>query len=176
MQIPVLMVHGSTSSPLAWMETTQAIHGDPVLRGAYQVRHFVGSIDEASVDGGLRRALDEIRAALDPKGGDPASGAMVVIVHGEGEPSSEAAADSDDPIRETVVRVPATAHVSTKDGALLREILAFPPGFGVERTIFVAAPGDGGASAPPSAEAVDEILRLLREHLEARGGQFLVGQ
>lgn len=182
LQIPVLMVHGAASSRSARMELPNAIHGDPVLRGAYQVHHFVGSTDEASADRGLRRALDEIRAALDPKGGDPAFGAMVVIVHGGGEPSTEAAADSDDPIWETVARVPATAHamakdgVSTKDGALLREILAFPPRFGVERTIFVAAPGDGGASAPPSAETVDEILRLLREHLEKRGGQFLVGQ
>src|SRR6266487_793126 len=40
-RIPIIMVHGLRSTPLAWQELTNELMGDPVLGRRYQVWHYL---------------------------------------------------------------------------------------------------------------------------------------
>ncbi|MEL7237421.1 MAG: alpha/beta hydrolase, partial [Planctomycetota bacterium] len=85
-KIPVVLVHGLKSSPLAWHETVAAIHGHPALRGRYQVLTFyypTGSPFPLSASR-LRQALAHAREDLDPESDDATWNQMVVIAHSMG--------------------------------------------------------------------------------------------
>ena len=81
-RIPVLLVHGLQSSPLAWREVTNAIWGDPRLRARYQIWHYVyptaGPVLWLGLE--LRRNLRGVRARF----GLTEDDGMVVVGHSMG--------------------------------------------------------------------------------------------
>ncbi|MEE8139231.1 MAG: hypothetical protein V3T81_10260, partial [Thermoanaerobaculia bacterium] len=85
-KIPLIMVHGLRSSPLAWMELTNDLFGDPVLRSRYQTWYYLYPTGLPFLYSGMvfRGSLELLRSALDPEGGDPAMGSMVIVAHSMG--------------------------------------------------------------------------------------------
>ncbi len=83
---PLLMVHGLMSTPLTWIQLTNEIYADPVLRQQYQVWHFLYPTATCPYYSAfyLREKLAATRALLDPEGDDPASRDMVVVGHSMG--------------------------------------------------------------------------------------------
>jgi pimeloyl-ACP methyl ester carboxylesterase len=84
--IPIVLVHGTASSPARWAEMLNEFQSDPIIRARYQFWFFIYStgnpiLYSASL---LRTALSETISELDPEGRDPTLQRMVVIGHSQG--------------------------------------------------------------------------------------------
>jgi hypothetical protein len=73
-RMPVVLVHGTASSPGAWAELVNEIENDPRLWDRYQVWLFVYNTGSPILysAGLLREALLDTVGTLDPEGDDPA--------------------------------------------------------------------------------------------------------
>jgi pimeloyl-ACP methyl ester carboxylesterase len=85
-KIPVVLVHGTASSPARWAELVNELNGDAKIREHFQLWGFIydsgNSIGYSA--GRLRKALTNIVHELDPEGKDPALQRMIVIGHSQG--------------------------------------------------------------------------------------------
>jgi hypothetical protein len=84
--IPVVFVHGTTSSPARWVEMYNRLLADPEIRSRYQFWFFQYDSGQPIVLSSLqlRQALVTAIAQLDPEGKDPALRRMVLIGHSQG--------------------------------------------------------------------------------------------
>jgi hypothetical protein len=85
-RIPLVLVHGTASSPARWAEMLNEFISDPLLRARYQFWIFLYTtgnpvLYSASL---LRQSLQTTLAEIDPEGTDPALRRMVVIGHSQG--------------------------------------------------------------------------------------------
>jgi len=80
-RIPVVLVHGTASSPARWAELINELEGDPLLRQRYQIWLFIYETgNPVGYSGGrLRQALQDVMQEVDPEGKAPALQRMVVI-------------------------------------------------------------------------------------------------
>jgi pimeloyl-ACP methyl ester carboxylesterase len=85
-RIPVVFVHGTFSSPLTWVEMTNTLAADPILRRRYQLWSFIyGSGNPLIYSmGDLRAALLAKVREVDPAGTNPQVREMVLIGHSQG--------------------------------------------------------------------------------------------
>lgn len=85
-KIPVVLVHGTASSPARWAELINELNGDPKIRERFQIWLFVYDSGRGVgySAGRLRKALTNTVHELDPEGKDPALQQMVVIGHSQG--------------------------------------------------------------------------------------------
>ena len=85
-KIPVVLVHGTASSPVWWVELLNTLTADPQIRERYQFWYFVYTSNKpvAMSAAELRDALNEKMAALDPQGKDMALQQMVLAGHSQG--------------------------------------------------------------------------------------------
>ena len=85
-KIPVVLVHGTASSPVWWVELLNTLTADPQIRERYQFWYFVYTSNKpvAMSAAELRDALNEKMAALDPQGKYMALQQMVVAGHSQG--------------------------------------------------------------------------------------------
>jgi pimeloyl-ACP methyl ester carboxylesterase len=85
-RVPVVVVHGTFSSPVTWAEMANSLTADPVLHKNYQLWSFVyGSGNPLLISAEeLRDDLAGMVQKLDPEGKDPALRQMVVIGHSQG--------------------------------------------------------------------------------------------
>ena len=85
-KIPVVLVHGTASSPARWAELINELNGDPKIRERFQIWLFIYDSGRGVgySAGRLRKALTNTVHELDPEGKDPALQKMVVIGHSQG--------------------------------------------------------------------------------------------
>ena len=85
-KIPVVLVHGTASSPVWWVELLNTLTADPQIRKRYQFWYFAYTSNKpvAMSASELRDALYEKVAALDPQGNDLTLRQMVVAGHSQG--------------------------------------------------------------------------------------------
>ncbi len=85
-KIPVVLVHGTASSPARWAELINELNGDPKIRERFQIWAFVYDSGRGIgySAGRLRKALTNTVHELDPEGKDPALQNMIVIGHSQG--------------------------------------------------------------------------------------------
>src|SRR5262249_15043183 len=85
-RIPLILVHGTASSPARWAELINEVEGDPRLRDHYQIWLFIYDTGNPIAYSGcrLRPALQNVVQELDPEGKAPALQRMVVIGHSQG--------------------------------------------------------------------------------------------
>ncbi|MCF7971652.1 MAG: alpha/beta hydrolase [Methylococcaceae bacterium] len=85
-KIPLVLVHGTASSPARWAELINELNGDPDIRARYQIWLFM--YDSARgigySAGRLRTALTNTVHELDPDSKDPALQEIVVAGHSQG--------------------------------------------------------------------------------------------
>jgi pimeloyl-ACP methyl ester carboxylesterase len=150
-EIPVVLVHGTASSPARWAELVNELQGDPRIRAQFQIWFFfydTGNPIGYSA-GRLRAALPAAVQALDPEGEDPALRRMVVIGHSQGGLLTKLTAiDSGTRFWDRVSRKPFDAiDVSPETRALLQQSTFFTPLPFVGRVIFVSTPHHGAIMA-----------------------------
>jgi len=149
--IPVVLVHGTASSPARWAEMVNDLGGEPQIRGRFQLWVFLYDTGNpiGHSAGRLRAALTATVQELDPAGQDPALRRMVVIGHSQGGLLTKLTAiDSGTRFWDRISRTPfEEIQIRPETRALLRQSVFFTPLPFVARVIFVATPHHGAILA-----------------------------
>jgi pimeloyl-ACP methyl ester carboxylesterase len=162
-RIPVVMVHGTNSSPGRWADMVNDLENDPRIRRRYQFWFF-------SYDSGnpiaysamlLRRALTAAVQKLDPDDRDPCLRRMVVMGHSQGGLLTKmTVVESGDAFWNNVSDNPFDqARLSPNTRALIQEALFLEPLPFVKRVIFISTPHRGSYLA--SYELVSRLAARL---------------
>src|SRR5208282_3113338 len=145
--IPVVLVHGTASSPARWAEMGNELLGDPAIASRYQLWFFVYNSGNPIALSAmrLRESLQAVRKDVDPQGKDPALNDMVVIGHSQGGLMAKmTVVDSGNRFWDNVTKVPfdqAQLDDDTRD-LLARAMFVKPLPF-VKEVIFITTPHRG---------------------------------
>ena len=145
--IPVVLVHGTASSPARWAEMGNELLGDPAIASRYQLWFFVYNSGNPIALSAmrLRESLQAVRKDVDSQGKDPALNDMVVIGHSQGGLMAKmTVVDSGNRFWDNVTKVPieqAQLDHDTRD-LLARAMFVKPLPF-VKEVIFIATPHRG---------------------------------
>ncbi len=85
-KVPVVMVHGLISTPLAWIPMLNELLRDPVIQSKYQFMLYMypTGVPIPIAAAGLRDSLLQAKQMYDPDGRDPAFEQMVLLGHSMG--------------------------------------------------------------------------------------------
>jgi hypothetical protein len=85
-KIPVVMVHGLISSPLAWIPMLNELLRDPAIQEKYQFMLYMypTGVPIPIAAAGLRDSLSQAKMMFNPDGSDPAFDQMVLLGHSMG--------------------------------------------------------------------------------------------
>ncbi|MCX5898947.1 MAG: alpha/beta fold hydrolase, partial [Proteobacteria bacterium] len=146
-RIPVVLVHGTASSPARWAEMLNELQNDPDLWGRYQFWLFTYNTGNPIVYSGglLADALRKVVANFDPQGKDPALKKMVVIGHSQGGLLTKLlVVDSGNRFWDNAFSVPlAQLKISFETKEILQRSLFFTPLPFVKQVVFIATPHQG---------------------------------
>ena len=150
-QIPLVLVHGTFSSPATWAELVNELENDPEISSRYQPWLFVyptGNPIGYSA-GVLVETLKDVVRTLDPEGKDPALRQMVIVGHSQGGLLARlTVVDSGDRFWHLLSDRPFEAVSLEPDArALLKRSLFFEPLPFVRRVVFMATPHRGSQLA-----------------------------
>ncbi|HEY5813366.1 MAG TPA: alpha/beta fold hydrolase [Terrimicrobiaceae bacterium] len=146
-RIPVVMIHGLTSSPLVWRTITTSLSADPLIRKSYQfwyVYYPTGMpIPESAAS--IRDDIATIRKKYDPRGTSIASRHIVLVGYSMGGVIAHILSTSiGTRYWDAIAKVPFDkAPLDSQDRAELRRLLFWKPIPGLDRTIFIATPHHG---------------------------------
>lgn len=150
-KIPLVLVHGTASSPLRWAELINEIEGDARIRDNYQVWVFMyDSANPVPYSAGvLRSALENALNEFDPDRKDPALQQMVIVGHSQGGLLTKLmAVDTGNRFWELVSDTPFDKiKVSPDVELLLKRSVFFKPLPFVKRVIFISTPQHGAMAA-----------------------------
>ena len=162
-RIPVLLVHGTASSPVRWAEMYNEVTHDPVLRGRYQFWFFQYNTGQPVLYSAmlLRRALRSLLGEVDPTGADDALRRMIVVGHSQGGLLTKLTAiNSGNRFWSNLSSdVFEQVEMPTETRQLVREAMFFEPVPTVERVVFIATPHRGSFRA--SGFALNLIRRIV---------------
>lgn len=164
-RIPVVLVHGTASSPARWANLVNELSNERAIRDRYQIWLFLYNTGNpiGYSAGLLRRALERAVARFDPEGRDRALHQMVVIGHSQGGLLTKlTAVDSGshfwDPLSNSSLD---ELELSGSVRETLRMSAFFTPEPFVRRVIFVCTPHHGSFLASFS------IARLVSDFVAA---------
>jgi pimeloyl-ACP methyl ester carboxylesterase len=150
-RIPVVLVHGTASSPARWAEMYNELQNDPVIGRRVQFWLFQYNTGQPILYSAhlMRRALRATIADLDPAGRDPALHRMVIIGHSQGGLLTKLVSSSSGPRfwANVSARPLEELDVPAETRDLLREAMFFEPLPEVERVVFIATPHRGSYRA-----------------------------
>ncbi|MEN8184269.1 MAG: hypothetical protein ABFS46_17220 [Myxococcota bacterium] len=152
-RIPVVLVHGTASSPARWAELLNELQSYPEIRRRYQLWFFMYPTGPPILlsAAGLRDALASAVEELDPEGTDPGLRRMVVIGHSQGGLLTRlVASDSGTRFWDGVSDVPfeeVSPRLQPETRELLEDALFFESLPFVERVIFISTPHGGSYMA-----------------------------
>src|SRR5262249_27123447 len=159
-RVPVVMVHGTASSPARWAEIINEIQNDPVLRERVQIWLFMYNTSNPILYSAslLREALERAIKDFDPSGTDPTLRRMVVMGHSQGGLLTRLlVTDSGNRFWENASSVPfSQITASPEQRALLEKAVFFKPEPFVTRVVFLATPHRG------SFRVSSLVLNLVR--------------
>jgi pimeloyl-ACP methyl ester carboxylesterase len=166
-RIPIVLVHGTASSPVRWAELFNEISHDPVISGRYQFWLFQYNTGQPVLYSAmlLRRALRTVLSEIDPTGEDDALRQMVMIGHSQGGLLTKLMAVSGgNRFWENVTDQPfESVEMATETRELLLEAMFFEPVPTLRRVVFIATPHRG------SYQATGWILNLVRRLINLPG-------
>jgi len=161
-RIPLVLVHGTASSPARWAQLLNEILNDRQLSGHYQVWLFTYNTgNPIPYSGGiLVEGLRDVVNELAPDGKDEALRKMVVIGHSQGGMLTKLTAiDSGNRFWDQSFKVPIDQlDVSAETRELLQRSLFYKPLPCVRRVVFVATPHRGSFLV---GGRVSDLLRKL---------------
>lgn len=145
----IIMLHGLASSPRTWVELTNNLFADPVLRDQYQVWQVFYATNLPILENRyhIQSLINEAFFATDPDGTHPASRHAVIISHSMGAVISRLMLSDDNllnPLAEIaedksgLSRLLSTTHQDTIKSRL--QLSALPQ---VDTAVFVSAPFRG---------------------------------
>lgn len=146
-KIPIVLVHGTASSPARWAELANELRIDPRIAKRYQIWLFMYNTGNPIAYSGalLREALLHTVQQLDPEGKDHALRQMVVIGHSQGGLLTKlTVVDSGSKFWDNLSKVPVEElGIKPETRDLFRRSLFVKPVPHIRRVIFVATPHRG---------------------------------
>ena len=175
--IPIVLVHGTASSPARWAELINELEGDPRMRQRYQIWIFTYDTGNpiGYSAGRLRTALSQAVREFDPSGQDPALHEMVVIGHSQGGLLTKLTTiDSGDRFWNLLTNKPLSElRVDAESRELLRNSMFYTPLPFVKRVIFIATPHHGALLASGRIGALAAKLVTLPFNLFGKAADAL---
>ena len=171
-KIPIVLVHGTFSSPVAWAEMVNTLRADPVIAREYQIwNFFYDSGKRIGISAHeLRDSLVNFVHKLDPEGTTTALHQMVVIGHSQGGLLTKfIATDTGDAlIRMATGKSLAELDVSDEERAQINKEAVVTPLPFVRRVVFISTPHRGSFLSKNWVRTlVLKIIRLPRGVLES---------
>lgn len=171
-KIPVVLVHGTMSSPVWWAELINTLSADPVLRENIQVWLYLYDSGKPICISArnLRDSLERMIRRCDPEGQDPALKNMVAIGHSQGGLLVRlVTTDTDDAIlRKATGKSLAELGVNKKDRALLERFAVFHAMPEIRRAVFISTPHRGSFLAGSMARKLTSaFIRLPKEAIKS---------
>jgi pimeloyl-ACP methyl ester carboxylesterase len=146
-RIPVVLIHGTASSPARWADMINELTNDPQLRGRIQFWLFTYSTSNPILlsGGELRQSLLDIVQRLDPGGRDQALRRMVLIGHSQGGLLARLmVTDSSDRFWRNITDTPFDQIKGPPEAVeYIRKAMFFTPVPYVKRAVFIATPHRG---------------------------------
>jgi len=171
-RVPVVLVHGTASSPARWADIVNELQNDPKLGGRIQFWLFTYNTSNPVLlsASDLRQGLQRIRKEIDPDGRDPALDQLVVIGHSQGGLLARLmVTDSGTRFWDSVTDVPfEKIDVSPETRALVQRTMFFEAQPYVKRVVFIATPHRG--SFRVSSFVLSIVRRLVTLPLTLVGG------
>ncbi len=170
-RIPVVMLHGLSSSPLVWRTIVTRLMADPVIREDYQfwyVYYPTGMPIPASA-ALIRDDIAAIRRRYDPRGTSIASRHMVLVGYSMGGVIAQIlSTSSGNRFWDAIATVPFDqAPIDSDDRAELRKLLFWKPIPGLDRTVFIATPHRGTRFADSRLAGIgSRLVRLPADVLQ----------
>jgi pimeloyl-ACP methyl ester carboxylesterase len=159
-RVPVVLIHGTASSPARWADMLNELQNDPVLRDHIQFWLFTYNTSNPILLSAseLREALRKTLAEIDPEGQDPALRNLVLVGHSQGGLLARLmVTDSGTRFWDAAVKVPLEQlEVTPATRALLEQTMFFAPQPSVTRVVFIATPHRG------SFRVTSFVLGLVR--------------
>jgi len=150
-KIPVVLVHGTASSPTRWAELVNELQGDPRIRDRFQIWIFMYDTGNpiGYSAGRLRAALTAAVHEFDPAGTDRALQRMVVIGHSQGGLLTKLTAiDTGTRLWDHWTKKSFdSVNIAPATRDLLRQSMFFTPLPFVGRVIFISTPHRGALMA-----------------------------
>lgn len=150
-KIPVVLVHGTASSPARWAELINEFNGDPKIRERFQIWAFIYDSGRGIgySAGRLRKALTNIVHEFDPEGKDAALQNMVVIGHSQGGLLTKLTAiDSGTRFWDMLSDKPfQQLKLDSEASEFIQQSLFFKPLPFVKRVVFISTPQHGAMLA-----------------------------
>jgi pimeloyl-ACP methyl ester carboxylesterase len=177
-RIPVVLVHGTASSPARWGDLVNELVNERAVADRYQFWLFqYNTGNPIAYSGGLLRAtLERAVERLDRDGRDPALRRMVVIGHSQGGLLTKlTAVESGDRFWKQVAKVPIDElELSDEVRATLRRSLFYTPEPFVKRVVFVCTPHHGSYLASFSLAGLVSDLVALPSNLAQVGFELVM--
>ncbi|MCX6925563.1 MAG: alpha/beta fold hydrolase [Verrucomicrobia bacterium] len=157
-RVPVVLVHGTFSSPVWWAEMMNTLRSDPKLRERCQFWVFVYNSGNPLPYSALR--LREALAAkvkeLDPDGKDEALQQMVVIGHSQGGLLTKlAATDTGDAVWQGIgIKTLEDPRLTAQQRDLIRRYTVYEHLPFVKRVVFISTPHRGSYLASNFARSL----------------------
>ena len=146
-KIPLVVVHGTFSSPATWTEVVNELENDPEISTRYQIWLFLYNTGNpiAYSGGMLVQALRHAEDELDPQHVDPAMRHMVVVGHSQGGLLTKlTVVDSGDAFWRNISKKPFDeVQLAPESRALLRQSLFYERLPFVTRVVFMSTPHRG---------------------------------
>jgi len=171
-RVPVVLVHGTASSPARWADIINELQNDPKLRGRIQFWLFTYNTSNpillSAAD--LRLGLQRIRKEIDPDGRDPALNQLVVIGHSQGGLLTRLmVTDSGTRFWDAFTDTPFDkVNASPETRALLQRTIFFEHQPYITRVVFIATPHRG--SFRVSSFVLGIVRRLVTLPLTVMSG------
>ena len=162
-RIPVVLIHGTASSPARWADMINELTNDPVLRGRIQFWLFTYSTSNPILLSAseLRQSLLDVVKRVDPDGHDAALHRMVLIGHSQGGLLARLmVTDSGDRFWHNVTDTPFSQIKGPPDTLeYVKDAMFFHPVPYVRRVVFIATPHRG--SFRVSSIVPDLVRRIV---------------
>lgn len=163
--IPLVLVHGTASSPARWAELINELDGDRRIRERYQIWFFTYETgNPIGISAGrLRTALTHAVHEFDPTGKDPALGRMVVVGHSQGGLLTKLTSiNSGNRFWDRLSSKPLSSiRMDAETRTLIQQSLFYTPLPFVQRLIFIATPHRGALMASGMIGAIGSRLISL---------------
>jgi len=150
-KIPLVLVHGTASSPARWAETLNGLKSYREIREGYQIWLFIYPTGNPILYSSylLRKSLEEAMDVLDPERRDPALRRMVLAGHSQGGLLVKLQSiDSGGRLWDSLVqRNPAVATLPAEQQERLRGFVECRPLPFVQQAVYIATPHRGSYQA-----------------------------
>ena len=179
-RIPVVLVHGTFSSPVWWAEMFNTLRSDPVLWEKYQFWFYIYDSSKPVVLSArdLNESLSKVVKSFDPEGNDDALKQLVIVGHSQGGLLTKlmAVETGDAIVRAITKKGLDELDLQPAEREMVERSLVFSPLPFVKRVVFISTPHRGSYRASGWVRRlVQKIITLPVDVLKTTASMLQTG-